>query len=595
MPEGNFRPQPWQVSPIATAYMDYKSGNGVLDNLSTFRARVSPGRKNPTLTDKLETVAGLFGPTVERIRIILTGQVPPADRQTRHWLLVQTPGWTTERGHWLGTPPTGRFTNKNTGQYIEVRVASEWFGNTSLTPRLARDAWHYLDAVLSYTFGPSLPSGMRTTLMLSPAATGTNLWAATMPSGLNPEPVTDDIAQELHATSGQHHQDHLVSGPATSKHEDVVPLIDTRVVDTIPRFTYIDGRFMYASLCREIGTGPGVRLNRSQAFDLLESSPYVRARYQVRFQVPEDWHHVGVFGLQHENVADGWYYPNRPGARGITWADAAEVFVAKNAGWSVEPLQAVVFNESMNAARKRFHGDDNVARRATVRAKPLDLWADKLTKARENVARDPDVDEELKKPVGAALRAILIQSIGNFASHGRGSTVVTYDPKDIPAQYADTAERKGEAWTYKKPQHLSPRQAAFYHPEFAVQVWGRGRAKVLQAKVAGHSVGALSLPGSSIIGINGDAVYTTELPSWSLPTGQGGLDDGKAGRLRLQGHLAGPMAPPKTRAERDRLREKAQKAGTQIAPEDLVDQASFDLEFDTTVDTVDAYEEGGEA
>lgn len=52
------------------------------------------------------------------------------------------------------------------------------------------------------------------------------------------------------------------------------------------------------------------------------------------------------------------------------------------------------------------------------------------------------------------------------------------------------------------------------------------------------------------------------------------------------------MKPPRTRAERDKLREKAQRAGTDLAPEDLVDQAVFALEFDTTVDSADAYQEG---
>lgn len=593
MSEENFRPQPWSVTPRPTVFMDYTTGRGVLDTGVPFRARISPGRKNPTLTDKLDSVAHVAGPSVEKLRIMLTGKVPAADRNTRHWLMVQTPGWSTEQGHWLGSPPTGRFTNRNTGQYIEVRVASEWFGDTTLTPRQARDAWQYLDAVLTYTFGPSLPSGMGTTLMLTPASTGTNLWAATMPKGLNPEPVTSDIAAELHSTSGQHHQDHLVSGPATAEHDDVVPLIDTRLVDEIPRFTYIDGRFMYASLCREIGTGPGVRLNRAQAYDLLTANPYARARYEVRFTVPADWHHVGIFGIQHENPADGWYYPNRPGARGITWADSSEVFVAMNAGWQVEPLQAIVFTETMDAARKRFQGDDHLARRSKTKARPLDLWAEKLVKARENVAGDPEVDPALKKPVGAALRAILIQSIGNFASHGRGNTVVVYDPKEIPAEYADTAQRKGKAWVYTIPQSLTRRQAAFYRPEFAVQVWGRGRAKVLQTRVGGHQAGALALPGQTIIGINGDAIYTTATPPpWAMPEDQGGADDGKAGRLRLQGHLAGPLRPPTTRAERDKLREKAQKAGTDITAEDLVDQAAFPLEFNTTVDSPDTYKEG---
>lgn len=596
MSEKSFRPQPWKFRPVPTVWMDFTTGQGVLDSGASFRSHVSPGRKNPSLTDKLNSVAHAVGEADERVRIVLTGKVPPADRNTRHWLMVQTPGWSTERGHWLGSPPTGRFTNTLTGQHIEVRVASEWFGNIALTPRQARDAWRYLDAVLLHTFGPSLLDGMQTALMLTPAATGTNLWAATMPKGLNPEPVTEDIAAELHATSGQHHQDHLVSGPATDSHADVVPLIDTRVVDRLPRFSYIDGRFMYASLCRKLGTGPAIRLSRSQAFDLLETNPYARARYEVRFTVPENWRHVGLFGIQHENPADGWYYPNRPGAQGITWADAYEVFVAIKAGWQVEPLQAIKFNQTMNKARKTFQGTDHVARRGTTEAAPLDLWADKLMTARENVALDPNVDVALKRPVGAALRAILIQSIGNFASHGRGNTVVVDDPKDIPAQYAGTAQRKGKLWTYTVPQHLTDRQKAFYRPEFAVQVWGRGRAKVLSTQVAGQAAGALALPGESIIGINGDAIYTTATPpAWCLPQERGGTDDGKAGRLRLQGYLEGPLKPPRTRAERDKLRERAQSAGTDISPGDLVDQAAFSLEFDTTVDSPDAYQEADEA
>lgn len=588
------RPVAWEIKPVPTIFMDFKTGQGVRDDGQSFRSQVSPQRKNPTLTDKLNSVIAITPSTVEFIRIMFTGKIPPADRNTRHWLIVETPGWSAERGHWLGDPPTGRFTHRVTGQTVEVRVAKEWFGDVALTPRQARDAWMYLDSVLGWTFGPTLPKGMKTTLMLSPAATGVNLWAAAMPKGLTPDPITPDIAEELHATSGQHHIEHSASDPSSTGHEDVVPLIDTRYVNEIPRFTYIDGRFMYASLCREIGTGPGVRLNQSAAFDLLESHPYARARYQVRFKVPHDWNHVGIFGMQHHNPADGWYYPNRPGAEGETWADAAEVFTALKAGWQVVPLQAVAFNEVMNQARTRFQGDDPIARRGTTKARPLDLWADKLMKARENVAHDPAVEPVLKKAAGAALRAILIQAIGNFASRGRGSTAVVHDPKEIPAQYAHTAQRKGKAWIYTIPQQLTQRQQAFYRPEFSAQIWGRGRAKVLSTKIAGQQAGAFALPGDSIIGINGDAIYTTATPpAWSLPVDQGGGDDGKAGRLRLQGHLDGPLKVPTTRAERDKLRERAQQAGTDLAPEDFVDQAAFRFEFDQIADSPENYKEWG--
>src|SRR5699024_5119606 len=271
--------------------------------------------------------------------------------------------------------------------------------------------------------------------------------------------------------------------------------------------------------------------------------------------------------------------------QGETWADAAELFVARRAGWQVTPLEAVEFSEVMEQARKRFHGDDPFARRGTTKARPLDLCAEKLIKARENVANDPEVDERLKKPVGAALRAILIQSIGNFASRGRGNTGVVYDPKDIPPQYADTVEQKGKAWIYKIPQQLNSRQKAFYRPEFAAQIWGRGRAKVLSTKTGGQQAGALALPGESIIGINGDAIYTTAPPPhWAIPINQGGYEDGKAGRLRLQGHLDGPLKPPMTRSDRDKLRIKSQNADMQTVPVETVDQAAFPLEFSPIVD-----------
>src|SRR5699024_10620746 len=136
----------------------------------------------------------------------------------------------------------------------------------------------------------------------------------------------------------------------------------------------------------------------------------------------------------------------------------------------------------------------------TTKACPLDLCADMLMKARENVPHDPAVEPVLKKAARAALRALLIQDIGNFALRGRGITDVVHYSKEIPAQYAHTAQRKGKAWIYTIPQQLTQRQQAFYRPEFSAQIWGRGRAKVLSTKIAGQQAGAFALPGDSIIG-----------------------------------------------------------------------------------------------
>ena len=74
-----------------------------------------------------------------------------------------------------------------------------------------------------------------------------------MPANLDPAPVDEDVAEEIHYTSGQHHIEHLVAGPSFTDHPDCLPLIDpVQGHDSIEGFAYIDGRFMYAGLCNEL-------------------------------------------------------------------------------------------------------------------------------------------------------------------------------------------------------------------------------------------------------------------------------------------------------------------------------------------------------
>lgn len=586
----NHTPKPWSPRRRFTLWMDYKTGQGVDSNGNPFSPQISRGRKHPTLRDKLDTAARVAGPTEQQVRIMLTGAVPPNDRDTRHWLLVRTPGWVTPRGHWLGTPPTGRFTNEVTEQHVEVRTAAEWFGDGHLTPQQARDCWGYLESEISHVFGDRIGgSDSSTPLLLSPAATGTNLWAASLPPNLDPVPLRPDIAELLHSISGQHHQDHLVTGPGLDRHPDVGPMIDTRTRPTLDGFSYVDGRFMYASLCHNLGKGPGLMLSRAEAFDLWQTDKYFRGFMRVRFTIPDTWDHIGILGVQHPDMHHGWFYPNRPRTVHETWAEASELYWAERFGWGIEPIEAIVLDTKMESARKRFHNDETTARRHTIGAKPLDEWARKLTALRENTANHPQLHPQMVKACGAALRAILIQGIGAFASRGRSSTIVTYDPASIPSDAQVT--QKGEAFIYQRPVFRDQRSQQFYHPEFAAQVWGRGRAKVMYSNASGTPTGALTLDPSTVIGINGDAVYTsTTPPTWSLPTDQGGADDGKVGRLRLQGYLPGPLPAPGSRAERDQLRAKAVSAGTELPDTDLVDQGQFRLEFDTVDDRADRYD-----
>ena len=79
---------------------------------------------------------------------------------------------------------------------------------------------------------------------------------------------------------------------------------------------------------------------------------------------------------------------------------------------------------------------------------------------------------------------------------------------------------------------------------------------------ASHVYGALQIDPNQLIGIQGDAIYTTHPEQWTLPEEHGGIDDGADGRIRLKGYLAGPLPAPLTIDERQKLSNQAEERGT---------------------------------
>ena len=175
----------------------------------------------------------------------------------------------------------------------------------------------------------------------------------------------------------------------------------------------------------------------------------------------------------------------------------------------------------------------------------------------------------LRKAVMAALRAIVLHSVGAFASSGRDQTRVATSALDVPPQFQARMQRQGKLFVYHVPSERNSRTESFYHPELAAQVWGRARARVLDGPSALglHTAGALAVDPSTLLGIQGDAIYTSTLPTWSLPVASGGGDDGKPGRLRLQGYLSGSFLTPERLQQRLSLRGRAEKAGVESALE----------------------------
>ena len=532
------RPAPWKVRPVATVWLDFVTGVGVTDSGARVTPKITGRRKRPVLVDLLDTAHNLSAE-----RIMLTGKVPQQGLGEQHWLITETPGWSAG-GHWLSSPPTGRFTHDITGRKLEVRLASEWFTSpdASLTPDEARQAW--------VATSEALKSVARDAeLLKSPAATGTQLWAQSLPRTLDPEPLDPETAELLHRTAGQHRIEHLTTGAGACACGSCRPLVD---VGEQPRggFAYVDGRFMYAALCRELGTGPARRLTGEQAEELLESNPYARARFHVRFTVREGWDTLGLLPVAHEDADEGWHYPNVPGAHGETWVDGVELKIALDQGWGIEFLDGIEF----------------------TKARVLDTWADRLRRARERLAGAQDLPPTVRAAAVSAMRAILIQGIGAFASRGRETTQVVWSAREVPPAAASTLVRYGEAFVFRtraaRPQGQA---AALYRPELAAQVWSRGRARVLECPTAlskrlpgvglASLGGALEVDPATLLAVNGDAIYTTEVPGWSLPVSVGGGDDGDVGRMRLQGWLPAVKLPT-TAAERNRLRQRAEAAGT---------------------------------
>lgn len=544
------RPSAWKYAPKPTLWVDFKTGRGVTGDGVSVRPVIGDRRKNPNLTDLLDTAH-----SVGAARIMLTGKVPEPVPGKSHWLIARTPGW-TPGSHWLTTPVTGRFTHEATGTPVEVRTVAEWFGTNDIRPQVARVAWD----VTAHALADAVPGAV---MALTPAMTGANAWALSLPrqkgrrrqgdgtltkgDPFDLEPIPEDVAAELHRTSGQHRMEHLVAGPDRCDCGACLPTIDPAAVEKLGAFAYVDGRFMYASVVRGLGTNGFRRLNRAASAEVLERDPYVRGRFYVRATVPDGWDHVGLLGVQHSDVSKGWHYPNRPGARLETWADAAEIMIARDRGWLVEPVEGLVLGKS----------------------KVLDVWGDRLTRARETVEASRELDPAVRKAAAAALRAMLIGTVGNFASRSRERSVTVWDPADIPAEHAHSTRRFGEAFVYDMPgRPMDERMKAFYRPELAAQVWARARARVLVSPTATGAApgGALAMRPGELLGINGDAVYCSEIPAWSLPTSLGWAgagDDGKVGRLRIKGVLE-HVATPATLAERLALREQADGAGLDL-------------------------------
>lgn len=496
----------WDVKRDVTLWLDVDSGHYMTDDGAAHRHDGSA----VTVAGVLR-YAELHGAT----RVMLTGATI-----AREWFLTLVDGWEHGSHHLDHETPTGRYVSER-GHRVEVRRAAEWFGAGDYTPREAHAAEAMTRALL-------YPRGGH--LFKSPGATGLDLWLRSS-RGEVPEPLALDVQEELRATTPQHRIELL---PRNDEYGD-----------TAPGLWVMDGRWMYAALTKGLGSGPAHRLTGDEAAAFFARDPYARARYRVTFKAPDDWPPLWpglLMARAGEDVTDGWHAPRA----GTTWADAAEVYAAASYDWHLTFHEAVTFTPG----------------------RPLDAWTTQLVRAREAalppVADGRSREDVVHRMVRGAVRTVLLHAIGSWHAAGADETTVTASPMMPPAGDGWGAPERlenGSVLWRRRSTKPNARRDSLRHPEWSAQVWGRAHARMIDCPTGAKSLpaGMLHTPYGALVGMYGDALMLAARPAWA------DLDDGRPGRLRVKGHICGPVAWPTTARERDALTKAAEAAGTTCA------------------------------
>lgn len=421
-------------------------------------------------------------------RVLLTGARPGAGSTEAFWRWAMPKrlpdGWAPDRGgHYRenANAPILKFVRRTPAgdEPVEVHRAATWFGDGDHSPEHVRAAWHLLAGLVARHFDGGV-------LLATPATTGRDLWARTIPAD-RPWPVLAGELQTLiQTTSGQ------------GRIEFFPP-----AADELPGLAELDGRFMYSALIRELPCGEPVH-DRGAQF-----CGYQRGRYLVEFAVPDGWAHVGLLPVM--SAGGGWEYPRRPGQRGRAWIDGDELRLALLHRWPV-------------TIRERLLWPD--------RGDPLRTWVDRL---RRIVAGGADL--EMAALIEAAVRNVVLHTLGAF--HARPHAVTCTGPIgcDLPAG-ASRVRLDGGQMVWQEQR--APAWPDMAHPEWAAAVWARCRVRLLDGPAAyGARAGALHVEPDALVALRTDALYLTRDPGWA--------DDGRtAGRFRLKSWRPGPLPAPRT-------------------------------------------------
>jgi hypothetical protein len=419
----------------------------------------------PTNVDRVYLLGVLPGGTPRRFAEWINGDVPEGWRHGNHLLVGERP-----IGHYF----------RPSGKRVSVRTAGTWMDlGCSVTE--ADTAWRHATNALQRRWKDAR-------LLGTPGETGKALIRSSWSydSGrFRGSPGWDDLPKEAQAVIRDN------TTQARSEYLCQPEIHPQRVIE-------VDRRFAYAGYTKEIASAPAVWSDepaRASDFDRGGRLAFAPGLYHIRFRVPQDWNHIGLFP-----VRDGktWTWPSEPGFAGESWVDIAEIGAAlfnERGRWDFEVVESLRYEH----------------RAGTGRNGPLYQWGKWLIEAEESLRR--------RKQDRAALllRNVVRHTIGWLGPKPR--TIEHSVPMEEAFNAPSTMDVHivGDDLVWKEDAELfSPEWS---HPEWNRQVWARCRA--------GMTRFALKLPREHIVNIETDAIFVSELPEL-LP------DTGRAGQLRCK-------------------------------------------------------------
>lgn len=476
------------MRPRRTATLDYAAGRLVDDG----------GRAGRT--------GGRLGQVLDAAGVHRAVLVCDADASAivRGWAAGAPPdGWAQVGAYASDRAPSVTFRHLESERQVTLATGQQWTGDT-IGADATGDVVRRLRAAVEWAW--QREGG---TLLATPATTGRDLLARTLPESLEEWPVlAPSVADEVRASSGQHRLEILEPGRECSG------LVE------------LDARLAYAGVTWGLPVG---------APEWRKGEPVEwRGRWRgwCEVTVPDGWTGPGL--LPH--LDGGWEWPTDPGRSWYAWLDGSEADLARRYGWPVRVLECMEWAKGPDPAR-------------TWTSRLTDAYRDTLTAETAH-----EVEPVVGRAMRAGLRAILLHGIG--AMHGatrevshvaQGAEVAQIPEHALSLSMADDGE--SVIWT----ERARPAWPEMVRPEWTATIWARARCRLLDApgaKVRGRAtprVGALHLPaGVNLLGFRGDALYLDADPHWP--------DDGAPGRFRPKGGIAGPFTMPDTLADLDALR-----------------------------------------